>query len=349
MRPGDQTVRFTQVELTNYHSTGVTGFVGGDFLFCVSNAHPEWELTCLVRGTEKGAKVAAAYPQARLVYGTTDDVDLIEEEASKADIVFHSAGSDEHIPSAEAIVKGLSHRKSNMPAYYIHTSGAFILAAETVATGKYGERFDTVHDDWDHIDQLVSFPDYAPHRRIDKVVLAADPAKVKTAIVAPSVVYGMGRGPDKTKSAPLFDLFLKQRKVFVVGKGDNIWHNIHVQDLSRLYLLLAEAAVNDGGNATWNQEGYYLAENGSYVVREMLQQACRILHQKGIVKSSEPEFLALEESKDTLLWFKIMVGGDSRGIAVRGRKLLGWVPSMPSFEDGLENALDIDLRDAGLI
>ena len=322
--------------------------MGGDFLFCVSHAHPEWELTCLVRGQEKGAKVAAAYPQARLVYGTTDDVDLIAEEASKADIVFHSAGSDEHMSSAEAIVQGLSRRESDTPAYYIHTSGAFILAAETVATGKYGERFDTVHDDWDHIGQLVSFPDYAPHRKIDKVVLAADPAKIRTAIVAPSVVYGMGRGPDKTKSAPLFDPFLKQRKVFVVGEGDNIWHNIHVQDLSQLYLLLAEAAVNGGRNATWNQKGYYLAENGSYVTREMLRLACHILHKKGLVKSPEPEFLTLEESEDIQLWFKIIVGGDSRGIAIRGRKLLGWAPSMPSFEDELEKALDIDARDQGL-
>lgn len=301
-----------------------------------------------MRGQEKGAKVAAAYPQARLVYGTTDDVDLIAEEASKADIVFHSAGSDEHMSSAEAIVQGLSRRESDTPAYYIHTSGAFILAAETVATGKYGERFDTVHDDWDHIGQLVSFPDYAPHRKIDKVVLAADPAKIRTAIVAPSVVYGMGRGPDKTKSAPLFDPFLKQRKVFVVGEGDNIWHNIHVQDLSQLYLLLAEAAVNGGRNATWNQKGYYLAENGSYVTREMLRLACHILHKKGLVKSPEPEFLTLEESEDIQLWFKIIVGGDSRGIAIRGRKLLGWAPSMPSFEDELEKALDIDARDQGL-
>ena len=80
----------------------------------------------------------------------------------------------------------------------------------------------------------------------------------------------------------------------------------------------------------------------------MLRLACHILHKKGLVKSPEPEFLTLEESEDIQLWFKIIVGGDSRGIAVRGRKLLGWAPSMPSFEDELEKALDIDARDQGL-
>lgn len=293
--------------------------------------------------------MASAYPQVRLVYGTTDDVDIIEEEASKADIVFHSAASDEHVPSAEAIVRGLSRRQADGPAYYIHTSGAFALAAETIATGKYGERFDKVYDDWDHVKELTSLPDYAPHRKVDKVVLAADPTKVRTAIVAPAVIYGVGRGPDKTKSAPVFEVFLKERKVFVVGKGDNIWHNIHVQDLSKLYLLLGEAAVNGGGNATWNEEGYYLAENSSYVNREMLQLASKILYKKGLVDSPDPEFVTPKESEKILPWLKIMVGVDSQGTAIRGRKLLVWEPNMPSFEDELDNALEIDARSLGLI
>ncbi|KAJ5332817.1 uncharacterized protein N7506_006600 [Penicillium brevicompactum] len=331
------------------YSTGVTGLVGGDILYSVSRAHPSWELACLVRTKEKGAKVQEAYPQARLVYGTTDDVDLIEKEAFAADIVFHSAGSDEHVPSAQAIVRGLSRRQADGPAYYIHTSGGFALASETLSTGRYGERFDKQYDDWDRINELTSLPDHAPHRIVDKVVLAADPSKVRTAIVAPAVIYGQGRGPDKTKSAPLFETFLTHKRVVTVGKGDNIWHNIHVQDLSKLYLLLGEAAANGGGNATWNEQGYYLAENGYYVNREMLSLAASILYRKGLVASPTVDSVTPEESESFSPWLKVMIGVDSRGIALRGRKLLGWQPTMPSYEDELENSLEIDARDLGLM
>ncbi|PYH85226.1 hypothetical protein BO82DRAFT_398660 [Aspergillus uvarum CBS 121591] len=65
-----------------------------------------------VTGFEKGALVQQAYPQVRLVHGTTDDVDLLEEEASAADIVFHSAGSDEHVPPRRQGVCFLTPRET---------------------------------------------------------------------------------------------------------------------------------------------------------------------------------------------------------------------------------------------
>lgn len=40
---------------------------------------------------------------------------------------------------------------------------------------------------------------------------------VKTAVVAPAVVYGVGRGPGKTSTFPLFGAFLKHKKVFCVA------------------------------------------------------------------------------------------------------------------------------------
>lgn len=34
--------------------------------------------------------MAAAYPKVRLVYGTLDSTDLLEEEAAKADIIYRN-------------------------------------------------------------------------------------------------------------------------------------------------------------------------------------------------------------------------------------------------------------------
>lgn len=63
------------------------GYIGGDVLYSLVKAHPDFEYTLLVRNEERGKPVAAAYPNARLVYGTLDDADVIEKEAAAADIV----------------------------------------------------------------------------------------------------------------------------------------------------------------------------------------------------------------------------------------------------------------------
>jgi N-acetyl-gamma-glutamylphosphate reductase len=70
-----------------YLRTGTTGYIGGDALFALEKAHPDYEYTALVRDFKKGALVAAAFPSIRLVYGTLEDSKLLEEESSRADIV----------------------------------------------------------------------------------------------------------------------------------------------------------------------------------------------------------------------------------------------------------------------
>lgn len=40
-----------------------------------------------MRNSDKGAQIASQYPTVKLVYGSLDDVELLEREAQKADIV----------------------------------------------------------------------------------------------------------------------------------------------------------------------------------------------------------------------------------------------------------------------
>lgn len=69
-------------------SLGATGYIGGDALYEIAKAHPDWDITAQVRNTDKGVKVAVDYPSVKLVYGDLDDGDLIEKETSKADIIY---------------------------------------------------------------------------------------------------------------------------------------------------------------------------------------------------------------------------------------------------------------------
>lgn len=67
--------------------TGVTGYIGGDAVYAIANAHPEYEFTCLVRNSDKAASVAKDFGSFKFVYGDLDSAELIEGEAKKADIV----------------------------------------------------------------------------------------------------------------------------------------------------------------------------------------------------------------------------------------------------------------------
>lgn len=68
-------------------STGTTGYIGGDALYAIVQAHPDYEVACLVRNSDKGAQIASQYPNVKLVYGSLDDVELLKGEAQKAEIV----------------------------------------------------------------------------------------------------------------------------------------------------------------------------------------------------------------------------------------------------------------------
>ena len=66
---------------------GATGYIGGDALFHIAKAHTAYDIACLVRNSEKGAQVASQFAKVRLVYGDLASEQILEEEATKADIV----------------------------------------------------------------------------------------------------------------------------------------------------------------------------------------------------------------------------------------------------------------------
>jgi hypothetical protein len=59
-------------------------------LHVLTNAHPDWEYTCLVRTDEKAKKVKEAYPSVKIVLGDLDASDVLEREAAEADIVLRT-------------------------------------------------------------------------------------------------------------------------------------------------------------------------------------------------------------------------------------------------------------------
>ena len=342
-------------------STGATGYIGGDALHAIVQAHPEYEVSCLVRNSEKGAQVASRFPKVRLLYGDLDSLDILEAEAKLANVVLRGppfsshrmisnvtkitnqlhvdCAHTDHEASVKALLKGLAAHSPPQPSYLIHTSGTGILMFTDMERQIYGEASSTVYDDWAGIEDITSLPDYAPHRNVEKIVLASGTeqgSNVRSAIVCPPTIYGKGRGPGNQRSQQMPDLAkgtLRRGQGFYVGKGKTCWANVHVIDLSDCFLKLVEAAAVGGGTATWGKEGYYFTENGEHVWSNAAEWVASAAQEQGYIASDQVDSLTLEEVTQLIGHGSILLGANSRCKAVRARKLLGWSPNQKSMKD----------------
>ncbi|KAB8277021.1 hypothetical protein BDV30DRAFT_205698 [Aspergillus minisclerotigenes] len=334
--------------------TGATGYIGGDVFYAVHQAHPDWQYSLLVRSKDKAAQVTSKYPNVRIVLGDLDSSNIIEEEVKNADIILHCADCD-HVASAEAIAKGAAHHTPENPVWVIHTSGTGILTVEDFRTNTWGFYRSKEHNDWEGVDELLNLPDDSFHRNVDKIIIEAsqrNPESVKTAIVCPPTIYGPGRGPGNQKSVQAYWLaaaVLKRKKGFLVGEGKNIWHQVHVQDLSDVYGALADAAAAGGGKATWNDKGYYLAENGQFVWGDIQREVARVAYEKKLIPSPDVESLPDAQVSELNEFGLYAWGSSSRGHALRARKLFGWSPSKPSLKELIPEIVDLEAKNLGLL
>lgn len=259
--------------------------------------------------------------------------------------------------AAKAIAAGLArgHTKEN-PGYWLHLSGTGILCWKDMETKTYGEApSQEPYDDLDGVARLTSLPDTAFHRDIDKLVLASGSESVKTAIVCPPTIYGAGRGPGNQRSRQVYNLVrvaLKKGQAPVLGKGLTEWDNLHVHDLSSLWVLLAEAAIAGPGphdNDLWNSKGYYLAENGHHIWGEISTLVGQIAYEKGYLKTKEVAPLNVEEAKELAGFEAVSWGLNSKGFAKRARKFLAWKPTGKSLEEELPSIVDLEARREGIV
>ena len=230
----------------------------------------------------------------------------------------------------------------------------------------FGEANPKVYNDWDGISELTGMRDGAPHRHVDKLILEAGTAhaeKIKTAIVAPPCIYGEGRGPGNKVSQQIPTLAaatLLNSRAFQIGAGKTFWNNVHVHDLSDVYLRLVDAAAADGGDATWGAEGYYLTENGEHVWGDIGKKVGAYARGKGYIDSDEMVSLSPEDvmesfekkkapwkwdipSRSYFTW-----GLNSRGKAIRARKVLGWQPRGESIDEEVPRCVEVEAKRLGI-
>lgn len=319
--------------VTKIFLTGATGYIGGEALYSISKAHPDFEFTLLVRNEEKAKLVSGQYPNAKFVYGSLEDSDVIEKAAAATDIVVHTADSSDNLPSAKAIAKGLAKgHTSEKPGYWIHVCGTGMLQWYDWDNERYGQSPlpEQKYHDIDDIERILTLPHHAFHRDCDEIVLSANQTpSIKTLIVGPPLIYGPGRGPLNQRSIQAYNMakFTLERGFAPVmsGPGSPEWDNVHVQDLGAFFALAVDAALDpakQGDPDIFGPRGYFFLENGSHSWRELARWIAEEAYARGYIPAAETREGEYRN-----------YGANSKSVAARARRYLGWVPRGRSLRD----------------
>lgn len=246
----------------------------------------------------------------------------------------HAANSD-HPEAARAITAGLAAGHSaEKPGYLIFVSGTGMLQYHDIKAKRYGQppAEGDSYDDLEGIEKILALPEDAIHRDVEMIVQAANSDSVRTAVVAPPLIYGPGRGPVNDRSMQVYDLAkytLTHGYAPVVGTGKTEWPEVHVHDLSDLFVTLVETALDPEkakDPELFGDHAYFFAENGALVWGDIARLVAKEAHKQGLI----------EEDKVVTTDFETVVAEgpvnatwalNSKSKASRARKLLGWKPT----------------------
>ena len=297
--------------------TGASGYIGG------SVARKLVQVGVHVRGlvrSQANADLLAAQG-IEPVIGDLNDVALLTREAKNADGVVNAASAD-HMESIQALIKGLEGSSNPL----IHTSGSSIVGDDVRGAVKSDAIFD-------EFTPLVIQELKQPRRDIDLMVLGASTSNVRSIVICPSLIYGEGRGlnPKSVQIPFLVENAKQQGVVQIVGAGNNVWSNIHIDDVVDLYLLALAKAPSGA---------FYFAANGEASFKDVAQALAQRLKFSG-VQSLDPELAAK-------LWgiprAHYSFGSNSRVRSVRARQELGWSPSHTSVIDWILNEMPVSFE-----
>lgn len=222
-------------------------------------------------------------------------------------------------------------------------------------TGTFGEPpSQPPYDDLDKVYDLTHLPDNAFHRDVDKIVLDAHSDTLKEVIVCPPMIYGPGRGPGNKRSRQVYGLAritLELGQAPQAGRGLTEWDNVHIHDLSNLIVLLVEAALsptNKDNPEIWGEKGYFLAENGHHVWGEVSKEVAKAAYKQGYIKTADVLPMSRELAFEKGGFNAVSWGLNSRGLAKRARKVLGWKPTGKSLNECIPDIVDGEAKILGM-
>jgi nucleoside-diphosphate-sugar epimerase len=297
--------------------TGASGYIGGSVAAALlASGH---RVVGLVRSDHRAAQIRerGIVP----VLGTLSDIRLLVQMTREADAVINAANADDR-KSVEAMLSALVG--SGKP--FVQTSGSSIVADMAA-----GERGDSIYEDDAPVHPL---PERAGRVAINSLVLSTARNSVRAIVVCPTLIYGRGHGvnPYSIQIPKMIALARKHGVAKHVGRGENIWSNVHIDDLVDLYLLVLDRAPAGA---------FYYAENGENSMREAAEAISRMLGLGGRTEPMSVDEAAAEWGESAVNY---SFGSNSRVRATRARRELGWSPTRPALLDDIERGSYVETR-----
>ena len=148
---------------------------------------------------------------------------------------------------------------------------------------------------------------------------------------------GRGRGVCSQRSRQIYEMSkytLQTRKIPIIGRGLSIGGNIHVADVTSLFVLLFERAHRgDENNKLWGGEAYYIAANSEHCWGDVARLVGKVAVDEGFIPSAEVQSLDVDTARQLAGFEAVSWGLNMRSCAKRAWEYLGWEPSAPSLED----------------
>ncbi|MDC3956489.1 NAD-dependent epimerase/dehydratase family protein [Polyangium jinanense] len=288
--------------------TGASGYIGGSVAARLAS------LGHVVRGLVRSAAKVEGVRAKGIdpVLGTLDDAALLTAEAKAADAVINAADSD-HEGAAIALLAGLAG--SGKP--FLHTSGTSLVGDEAM-----GEPSSAIFTEET---QVVPEPDKEHRVALNKRIVEAAPG-VRTVVLCNSLIYGHTLGPP-AQSVQIPPLCAQAKESGIpryIGRGLNIWSNVHIADMTELYLLALEKAPAGS---------FYYVENGEASFGDLVRAIGKAL---GLgAAESWPADQAIARWGRELAVFAL--GSNSRVRSEKARRELGWNPQHGSVIDWVTN------------
>ncbi|KAH7920849.1 NAD(P)-binding protein [Leucogyrophana mollusca] len=329
---------------------GATGYLGSEFLILLNRRIPELHVVALLRSPtpERQSRLKEIYPNISFVEGALEDDAIIQREVAKANIVINCASSD-HLASVKSTLAGLETNSQNNPGkppLYIHVSGCGIISDNA-----RGEPVEHVKE-WSDIGlDLKQCDQTNTHLDSDIPIVEAGSRKenpVRTIIVYPAQIYGVGEGVQKTTLWLRIFLDMTKKLGFAGtwGPGANSMNNIHIKDCAMALFMVLDAALQ--GKAEEGPEGIYFASTMAPKLsyHDWTEIMGNYLHSKGIISQPGTRPMPNEVVEPLGHYGWSLLGGNQFSKPERLARL-GWEPVETrklSLADSFPAALDAALE-----
>ncbi|CAE6462077.1 unnamed protein product [Rhizoctonia solani] len=265
---------------------GATGYIGGAIVTELLRTSAGFTITALVR---KDADIEVLDRLGiKTIKGSFSDLDKIEQASRDADIVYNAADADD-MKLTLAVIKGLNSKKDR--GILIQTSGTGLLS--TNYNGELTPDDSKIWNDND-INDIKNISPTQPHRDVDLEIFGAhEREEIDAYIIAPSCIYGTGDGPINKISQQVPRLIraaIDFKQPVYVGKGTNLWNNVHISDLIKLYSLVLNLALSVRAGEAPRPEAYanfYFGSVGEHAWGDIARKIGPILLKKGKVEKAE--------------------------------------------------------------